>query len=107
MKTINKIKKRIKTIEQITGKLVEEVQITKEESEQIGNISSIDRVKIIVVDKLGEKTKRNCFAYNEKIKDCEILDKLYCKNEECKFYKTNINKKEIENSIKKYALKHS
>lgn len=52
MKTINKIKKRIKTIEQITGKLVEEVQITKEESEQIGNISSIDRVKIIVVDKI-------------------------------------------------------
>ena len=106
MNIINKIKKRIKTIEQITGQTVEEVQITKEESEQLGNVSSIDGVKIIVVDKLGEKTKKDCFAYNEQFKECDILDNLYCKNEECKFYKNNVSKKAIETSIKKYALNH-
>ena len=50
--------------------------------------------------------KTDCFAYDEKIKDCEILDKLYCKNKECKFYRhrCEVNKNKIEADIIKYSI---
>lgn len=36
--------------------------------------------------------KQDCFAYIENGKlckeECNVLKKLYCKNEKCKFYKT-------------------
>lgn len=32
--------------------------------------------------------KKNCFAYDDSHFDCKALDKLYCTNEKCNFYKT-------------------
>ena len=36
--------------------------------------------------------KTDCFAYKEKLKKCVALDDLYCKREECKFYKSKSQK---------------
>lgn len=38
--------------------------------------------------KLGEP-KKDCFAYNDKtaVPTCKALTDLYCRKEECKFYK--------------------
>lgn len=38
--------------------------------------------------KLGEP-KKDCFAYNDKaaVPGCNALTDLYCRKEECKFYK--------------------
>lgn len=45
--------------------------------------------------------KKDCFAFIEKNRHqgCRALNKLYCKNEECKFYKRKceINLKELKN----------
>ncbi len=30
----------------------------------------------------------DCFAYDKTFKKCRALDSLYCKNENCKFYKS-------------------
>ena len=51
--------------------------------------------------------KTDCFAYDEEHKTCDALKELYCKKEQCKFYKSRfvINKKKIEADIKKYAMK--
>lgn len=32
--------------------------------------------------------KTDCFAYNKEKEECNCLNKLYCINENCKFYKT-------------------
>jgi hypothetical protein len=45
------------------------------------------------------KIKRDCFGYSAIREDCYILKKLYCRNENCKFYKT---RKEYEQGRKKY-----
>ena len=59
-----KIRKRIETKQLIEGKAIKEVQITKKEAEQLGDgITKIDGVELIVVDKLGDRTKKDCFAY--------------------------------------------
>ena len=59
-----KIRKRIETKQLIEGKVIKEVQITKKEAEQLGDrITKIDGVELIVVDKLGDRTKKDCFAY--------------------------------------------
>lgn len=34
------------------------------------------------------KQMENCVMYNEKICKCNGLKKLYCKTEECKFFKS-------------------
>ena len=45
--------------------------------------------------------KRDCFAYKEDniYVGCNALDKLYCTNENCKFYKTKeqLEKDNIKN----------
>ena len=49
---------------------------------------------------------RDCFAFVEKNEHqgCRALKELYCKKEECKFYKNKekINIEEIEEDIKNY-----
>lgn len=94
----DKIKKRIKTMEMLKNEPVKEIQINKEEAEKLGDRKVLDGIKLIVVDKLGEKTKKDCFAYRENkgYKKCDCLDKLYCKNEDCKFYKNKNEVKEID-----------
>lgn len=51
------------------------------------------------------EVKKDCFAYDAKYKDCNVLKELYCRNENCKFYKnrTEVNLKQIEEDIKKYS----
>ncbi len=55
---------------------------------------------------MEDKTKVSCFAYSNKngCETCKVLTKLYCKNEECKFYKPEhkVDMKQIEKDIKKY-----
>lgn len=104
----DKIRKRIRTMETATNKQVEEIQITKEEAEKLGDRKNLDGVKLIVVDKLGEKTKKDCYAYLDKNGhgECYCLEKLYCKIENCNFYKTGINRSDIEHSIREYAKNH-
>lgn len=34
------------------------------------------------------KVKKDCFAYVKEINDCIVLTDLYCKKENCSFYKT-------------------
>lgn len=106
-KIIDKIIKRIQTRELMECKTIEEIQITKKEAEQIGERTFIDNVKLIVVDKLGDMTNKDCFAYIERNghKSCYSLNNLECKNKKCKFYITDIKIPEIEKSIKEYALK--
>lgn len=38
--------------------------------------------------------KTDCFAYNgnSKSKPCIALDELYCKKEQCNFYKTKVDR---------------
>ena len=104
-----KIRKRIETKQLKEGKVIKEVQITKKEAEQLGDgITKIDGVELIVVDKLGDRTKKDCFAYIESEKGkrkCYCLDDLECPNRYCKFYRNDITIKEIENSIKEYAMR--
>ena len=102
MNTIDKIKKRIKTLNLVKDEPIKEVEVTREEFMQIPDkIKSIDGVKIVVVDKLGDKTKKDCFAYKDK--KCSALNDLCCKNRECRFYRNDIKVSDIESSIRKYA----
>ncbi len=49
--------------------------------------------------------KVDCFGYKEKGKysGCKTLKQLYCREGECKFYRTDINEGEIEQDIRNYA----
>ena len=38
------------------------------------------------------KVNEDCFAYDKEKNDCKALDCLYCKREECKFYKKKSEK---------------
>lgn len=101
MTIIDKIKKRIKTLEACKKEKIEEVQITREEAEQIsGKIREIDGVKLVLVDKLGDITKKDCFAYNNN--KCSALRCLYCENGECRFYRNDITKEQIEQEVASY-----
>lgn len=102
---VDKIRKRIMTRETMEGKVIKEIQITKKEAEQLGEKKQIDNVKLVIVDKLGDMTNKDCFAYLNKNghKSCYGLKNLYCKNQECKFYKIDITVAEIEKDIKEYA----
>lgn len=97
----DKIKKRIKTMETLQGKVVNEIQITRQEAEQLGDIKVIDGAKLMIVDKLGDMTKKDCFAYRKN--RCYALNDLYCKNRECRFYRKDITISEIESSIRRYS----
>ena len=104
MNVKDKIRKRIKTMQTLQGKVIDEIQITKQEAEQLGRIYSIDGVKLVVVEKLGDMTKKDCFAY--KGNKCYALTNLYCKSRECRFYRKDLNIDDIEASIKLYAMKN-
>ena len=103
MTIINKIRKRIMTRKLMESRRISEIQITKKEAEQLGERTYIDNVKLIVVDKLGDMSNKDCFAYLGK--DCYSLKELYCKNSECEFYRTDVAIPEIERSIRQYASK--
>jgi len=102
---VDKVRKRIMTRQLMEGRIIEEIQITKQEAEQLGDRKVIDSVKLIVVDKLGDMTRKDCFAYIERNghKSCYSLKILDCKNKKCKFYRTDITIPKIEKSIMKYA----
>lgn len=109
MTITDKIRKRIRTIETAKGEMTKEIQITKEEAEQLGDRKVIDNVKLITVDKLGDITKKDCFGYIEVRKGhkrCYGLKNLYCKNVKCKFYRTDLTKSDIERDIRNYAEKY-
>lgn len=36
-----------------------------------------------------DKTHEDCFAYHEETKRCTALKALYCRKEQCSFYKKN------------------
>lgn len=105
----DKIRKRIRTQQMLEKKIIKEIQITKKEAKELNNRKEIDGVKLIVVDKLGNMTKTDCFAYIDRggHKSCYCLKKLYCTNGGCEFYKKcdykgKNNILEIEKDIKKY-----
>ncbi len=56
---------------------------------------------------MEDKTKVSCFAYSDKNghEGCRALTKLYCKEEDCKFYKPKhkVDFAQIEKDIKDYA----
>lgn len=103
----DKIRKRIRTLEIAKAETVEEIQITKKEAEQLGETRTIDNVKLIVVDKIGDLSKKDCFAYIDRNghKSCYCLEKLYCKNKKCNFYRTDITIPKIEKSVEHYVLR--
>lgn len=105
MNVIDKIRKRIMTKEMLEGKVIKEIQITKKEAEQLGDRVFIDNVKLVVVDKLGDLSQRDCFGYTIRKghKSCSGLKNLYCQNSFCKFYRNDITKEEIKKDIKLYA----
>lgn len=53
------------------------------------------------------EVRTDCFAYDEKYKDCKALREMICKNRECKFYKSRdkINQGKIEHDIRNYSVK--
>lgn len=102
----DKIRKRIKTMEMLKNEPVKEIQISKEEAEKLGDRKVLDGVKLIVVEKLGDRTKKDCFAYSELKnghKKCYCLDILYCKNQECRFYRNDVTIPQLEMSIIAYS----
>lgn len=42
--------------------------------------------------------KKDCFGYCKEKNSCSVLDKLWCKVEDCKFYKT---KEQYKRGLKK------
>ena len=104
MEIINKIKKRIKTLEIIKEEAITEVQITRQEAEQLPDkIKSICGAKLIIVDNLGDISKKDCFAYQDN--KCYALNDLYCKRENCRFYRNDIKISKIESDIRRYPVK--
>lgn len=108
MDIIRKIRKRIKTLEMLNCRHIEEVQITREEAEILGDkIKEIDGVRLVIVDKLGDMSKKDCFAYINRNghKSCYCLDVLYCENKQCNFYRNDITVGDIEKDIEAYSTK--
>lgn len=50
------------------------------------------------------EVKKDCFAYNQMMNGCTALKRLYCKEENCKFYKT---KKQLDDERKKYPNRYA
>lgn len=101
MKIQDKIRKRIQSMQILQGKAIKEIQITKKEAEQLGNFRNIDGVELIIVDKLGDLSNKDCFAYSPN--RCYGLNELYCKSRKCNFYRKDITIEQIENSIRIYS----
>lgn len=101
----DKIRKRIKTMETLRNEPIKEIQISKEEAEKIGDRKVLDGVKLILKNK--NMTKKDCFAYIDRKghDSCFCLDNLYCRNEKCNFYRTDITVPQIEASVKRYSMK--
>ena len=101
----DKIRKRIKTMETLKNEPVKEIQISKEEAEKIGDRKVLDGVKIIVTDKIGDQTKKDCFAFIDRNghKSCYCLKQLYCKNKKCNFYRNDIRISQLETSVEAYS----
>ena len=110
MGVADRIRRRIKAFESMKGK-IEELQITKEEAEELvkelGSFKEFEGKKLIIVDELGDLSKKDCFAYikkNGKAR-CYCLKQLYCKDEHiCNFYRNDISIMDIEKSIEQYAI---
>ena len=101
MNMVDKIKKRIETLEFAKNEKIKEVEVTKEEAEQIPEkIKGINGVRLIIVDELGDRSKKDCFAYKDK--KCCALNELYCKKESCNFYRNDIKMSDIESSVRRY-----
>lgn len=99
MTTLEKVKKRIKTMQAMTNGKTKEVTITKKEAKELGNIDMIDGVLLVIA-----KAKEDCFAYKKDMKryPCYALDELLCKKGVCPFYKKEDEKTntiEIEKNI--------
>lgn len=101
----DKIRKRIRTMETLTNEQIKEIQISKTEAENLGDRKAIDGVKLIVTDKLGDLTKKDCFAYIDRNghKSCYCLKQLYCKNKKCNFYRNDIRISQLETSVEAYS----
>lgn len=58
---------------------------------------------------MGNEAKISCFAYRNKEghEACTALTDLFCKKEECKFYKSDhkVNMRQIEQDIRNYSDK--
>ena len=86
MNTYEKLKKRIKETERITGNKPGAIFITQEEQIEMKGIKNIDGVELILHQiKMTTPAQTDCFAYNNG--KCRALTDLFCKNEICKFYK--------------------
>lgn len=48
--------------------------------------------------------QEDCFAINEYLTGCKCLDKLYCKIEDCNFYRPNdeLSWNQLEREIRNY-----
>lgn len=97
---IELIQKRIKIAQEVSKEPLKEFAITKKEAKELGNITEIDGVKLIVATELS---KVDCFGYinNNGHESCYGLKKLGCTN--CNFYKNDITKEDIEKDIRKYG----
>ena len=102
MDTLNRIKKNIKTLINMKGEKPEQIFITKKEAEELG-IEEYDGVKLVVMEEPG--LKKDCVFYNGI--DCNAMSELICKEKRCKRYNTTITQKEIDKSIREYAIRRS
>lgn len=105
MTLIERIRKRIKTREMMEGTEIDEVQITEKEAKELNGLKKIDNVRLIVVEELRDMAKKDCFAYMKENgkRSCYALNRLYCANRKCNFYRNDIIIEEIEKSIIKYS----
>ena len=62
-------------------------------------VKALDEILIGKVKQSIEQVKTDCFGYDKANKKCKALKELYCKNETCKFCKTE---KEYREGLKKY-----
>lgn len=99
----DKIRKRIKTMEMLKNEPVKEIQISKEESEKLGDRKVLDGVKLILK---SNSVKKDCFAYIDRNghDSCFCLDNLYCRKEKCNFYRNDIRIPQLEASVRNYSM---
>lgn len=61
--------------------------------------------RIVTANLKNDEIHKDCFAYRSSKKDCSALDELYCKKEECRFYKKSEDLlKEKQNMMKKRGI---
>ena len=106
MDTLNRLKRKIKTITNANIEKPKEIFITEKEAEELG-ITEYDGVKLVVKETKKEEPglKKDCVFYNGI--DCNAMTELVCKEKRCKRYNTTITQKEIDKSIREYAIRRS